>query len=126
MKILVVDDSATVRLFYRSVLEPGGYEIDEARDGQQALVMALSDSYQLYIVDINMLYMDGLCLLRMLRARDDIAQAPVIVISTQSSKEDEMLAKQAGANLYLSKPVARNALAYYAGVMASGQQRGGK
>lgn len=119
MKILVVDDSATVRMFYRSALESEACRIDEAQDGQQALVMALSERYQLYVVDINMSYMNGLSLVRALRASSDVAQSPIIVISTQSKAQDALLARQAGANLYLTKPVSRQALRYYADVMAS-------
>lgn len=118
MKILVVDDSATVRMFYRAALASCGLAIDEASDGEQALAMALLHAYRLYIVDINMSNMDGLSFVRALRARDDVLQAPVIMISTQSTQQDAAHASQAGANLYLNKPVAKETLQYYVRVMS--------
>jgi len=119
MKILVVDDSATVRMFYRSALAAFPAGIDEAPDGEKALAMALTQDYGLYIVDVNMSNMDGLTFVRALRARHDVMQSPVIMISTQSREQDATLAWQAGANLYLKKPVAKETLQYYVSAMTS-------
>lgn len=103
-RILIVDDAATVRLFHRSILESAGYAVDEALNGIEALEKTLQQPYDLYIVDINMPKLDGYGFLSQLR-REDIPQAPAIMVSTEAAANDQALAYRAGANDYLVKPV---------------------
>lgn len=103
-RILIVDDAATVRLFHRNILESAGYAVDEAMNGIEALEKTLQQPYELYIVDINMPKLDGYGFLRQLR-REEILQAPAIMVSTEAAANDQTLAYRAGANAYLVKPV---------------------
>jgi two-component system, chemotaxis family, chemotaxis protein CheY len=103
-RILVVDDAATVRMYHRSILEEAGFSVVEAINGVEALEKALSLAFDLYLVDINMPKMDGYGFLRELR-KQDIPQAPAIMISTESESRDRSLAYVAGANFYLIKPI---------------------
>jgi len=103
-RILIIDDAATVRLFHRSILESAGYGVDEAMNGIEALEKTLQQPFDLYIVDINMPRLDGYGFLRQLR-REDVPQAPAIMVSTEAAANDQMLAYRAGANDYLIKPV---------------------
>jgi two-component system chemotaxis response regulator CheY len=102
--ILIVDDAATVRMYHRSILESAGYAVDEAINGIEALEKALSASYDLYLVDVNMPKLDGYSFVRELRAHADIAQAPAVMVSTEAKPSDQAKAYLAGANLYLIKP----------------------
>jgi two-component system chemotaxis response regulator CheY len=102
--ILIVDDAATVRMYHRSILESGGYAVDEAVNGIEALEKALSTSYDLYLVDVNMPILDGYSFIRELRGHAAIAQAPAIMVSTEAKASDQTKAYQSGANLYLIKP----------------------
>lgn len=102
--ILIVDDAATVRMYHRSILESAGYAVDEAVNGIEALEKALSASYDLYLVDVNMPKLDGYSFVRELRAHADIAQAPAVMVSTEAKPSDQAKAYLAGANLYLIKP----------------------
>ncbi len=102
--ILIVDDAATVRMYHRSILEGAGYAVDEAVNGIEALEKALSASYDLYLVDVNMPKLDGYSFVRELRAHADIAQAPAVMVSTEAKPSDQAKAYLAGANLYLIKP----------------------
>jgi two-component system chemotaxis response regulator CheY len=102
--ILIVDDAATVRMYHRSILESAGYAVDEAVNGIEALEKALSGSYDLYLVDVNMPKLDGYSFVRELRAHADIAQAPAVMVSTEAKPSDQAKAYLAGANLYLIKP----------------------
>lgn len=102
--ILIVDDAATVRLYHREILESGGFRVGEAVNGIEALEKALEQPYDLYLVDINMPKLDGYGFLREIRGQDQ-AQAPAVMISTEAETHDAKLAYQAGANLYLIKPV---------------------
>ena len=102
--ILIVDDAATVRMYHRSILESAGYAVDEAVNGIEALEKALSASYDLYLVDVNMPKLDGYSFVRELRAHADIPQAPAVMVSTEAKPSDQAKAYLAGANLYLIKP----------------------
>ena len=106
-KVLVVDDSSLVRLYYRSALETAGFEVKQAINGIEAMEKVLSESFDLVIVDVNMPRMDGFTFLRSLRsAPTDVATLPTLMISTEAGEQDLAEARLAGANFYLVKPVA--------------------
>lgn len=102
-RILIVDDAATVRMYYRSILEAAGYAVEEAINGVEALERALLQPFALYVVDVNMPKLDGYGFLRELRLQN-LPQAPAIMISSEDKDSDRELAYAAGANLYLVKP----------------------
>lgn len=117
-RILVVDDSSLVRLYYRDALEPAGFEIDQAINGIEALEKVLAKPFDLIIVDINMPRMDGFSFLRVLRAQaSEASSIPVVVISTEAGAQDIEDARAAGANYYLVKPVSETALRDHAAVL---------
>lgn len=103
-RIIVIDDAATVRLYHRQILETGGFVVDEAINGIEALEKALMQPYDLYLVDVNMPKQNGYDFLRELRGAD-IHQAPAVMISTEAEAQDRKLAFEAGANFYLVKPL---------------------
>jgi two-component system chemotaxis response regulator CheY len=104
-RILVVDDSITMRLFYRSVLEAAGFQIDEAANGLEGYERILTKSFDLLIVDINMPKMDGYAMIRAIRDDATVRKVPAIFVSTEADEKDAALAYDAGANFYLVKPV---------------------
>jgi two-component system chemotaxis response regulator CheY len=117
-RILIVDDASLVRLYYRDTLEKAGYLVDEALNGLEALEKLLTEPADLLLVDINMPKMDGITFLRTLRRQDGpIASIPAIVTSTEAKPSDAASARAAGANFYLVKPVAREKLATFVGLM---------
>ena len=103
-KVLIVDDSLTVRLYHRQILEKEGFECDEAENGMEAIERAQLNSYDLYIVDINMPVLDGYSFVKRLRDNEGHL-APVIMVSTESESRDIDLAYESGASMYLIKPV---------------------
>jgi len=103
-RILVVDDAATVRMYHRAILEAAGYAVEEAINGIEALEKALTLPFDLYLVDVNMPKQDGYGFLRELR-RQDIPQAPAVMISTEAEGRDRTRAYESGANFYLVKPI---------------------
>ncbi len=106
-RVLVVDDSSLVRLYYRSALEKAGFEVQQAINGIEAMEKVLSEPFGLVIVDVNMPRMDGYTFLRSLRSgAADVATLPALMISTESESQDVAEARAAGANFYLVKPVA--------------------
>lgn len=102
-KILVVDDSLTVRMYHKQILVKEGYECDEAENGMEALEKAQLNKYDLFLVDINMPVLDGYSFVKRLRAGEG-NEAPVIMVSTESEEMDMDLAYEAGASMYLIKP----------------------
>jgi two-component system, chemotaxis family, chemotaxis protein CheY len=110
-RVLVVDDAALVRAYYRQALDQAGYHVDEALNGVEALEKVLLHSYDLLIVDINMPQMDGMTFLRTLRGKElPLSAVPALVTSTEAGSQDVAAARAAGANYYVVKPLKQQAL----------------
>ena len=109
-RVLVAEDAATIRLYYRQVLEAAGFFVDEAVNGVEALERALSAPFDLLIADINMSPMDGLRLIRLIRQDTGLRSMPALVISTESREAGQRMAYEAGANFFLLKPAAPETL----------------
>jgi two-component system chemotaxis response regulator CheY len=116
MRALVVDDSTTVRMFHRDILECAGFAVEEAMNGIEGLERALGEAGppDLLLVDVNMPRMDGYAFLRAVRADPALRSIPAMMISTEPDENDAECAFAAGANLYLIKPVQPEALTEYA------------
>jgi len=100
--ILVVDDSLTTRMLERSILESAGYRVDVAASGEQGLSMA-HGGYALFLVDIDMPGIDGFTFVERVRADPDLAETPVVLVSSRNSPEDRRRGAQAGADGYMAK-----------------------
>ena len=122
-KVLVVDDAVTVRMYHRSILESAGLTVEEAANGYEGLEKALSEQYALFLVDVNMPKMDGYRMVRRLREQQETRSTPVVMISTEAQQQDGEQAYQAGANLYLTKPVRPEDLSLIVGMLAGTQLR---
>ena len=103
--VVIVDDARTVRRYYRGILERAGIEVTEAANGLEGLEKAAELLPGLLIVDINMPKMDGYTMLRAIRADEQTRSIPAIMISTEAEGRDAQRAYEAGANVYLIKPV---------------------
>ena len=104
-KILVVDDSQTMRRINISALKKIGItDIDQAENGADALKKAEVNAYNLILLDINMPIMDGHECLAELKSNEKTKDAAVIMVTSESRKEDIMKAVKAGAIDYLTKP----------------------
>lgn len=124
-RVLIVDDAATVRLYYREVLGTAEFSIQEAANGCEGLERLADQEFELLIVDVNMPKMDGFTFLQKVRGAKQHADVPAIMISTQASDVDRQRAHKAGANLYLVKPVTPAVLASHARLM-TGLSAGGR
>lgn len=114
--ILVVDDASLVRLYYRSILEPAGYRVKEALNGLEAIETVLTTPVDMLIVDVNMPHMDGFTFIATLRSKEELplASLPALITSTEAEQADFEAARAAGANFYLVKPIAPEALVDFA------------
>jgi len=104
MRILVADDEAKIAQFIRKGLKEDGYAVDVASDGDEALQLALQEDYDAVVLDIMLPGMDGISVLKKLRAsRPDM---PVMLVSARDSVSDKVRGLDAGADDYLTKPFA--------------------
>jgi two-component system chemotaxis response regulator CheY len=105
MKFLVVDDFSTMRRIVRNLLKELGYSnVDEAEDGAMALSKLKNEQFDFVISDWNMPVMNGLDMLKSIRADANLAKLPVLMVTAEAKKENIIAAAQAGANGYVVKP----------------------
>jgi len=102
--ILCVDDSTSMRLMVKLALNGAGYEVIEACDGRDALDKARVGAVNLVLTDLNMPNMDGLTLIRELRALPSYKGVPIIFLTTESDAGKKAEAKNAGATAWIVKP----------------------
>ncbi len=105
MSILVVDDFPTMRRIVRSLLKELGFtNVEEAEDGQDALNKLKAGGFQFVVSDWNMPNLDGLEMLKQIRADDGLKHLPVLMVTAEAKKENIIAAAQAGASGYVVKP----------------------
>jgi CheY-like chemotaxis protein len=104
-RILIVDDDEMVRMALVELLKPEGYFLDEAGSGKEALERIDKGKYDLMMFDIIMPEMDGIELCRRVRAMDAYKDIPVVFLTAKSREQDKLKGLEAGANLFLSKPI---------------------
>jgi two-component system chemotaxis response regulator CheY len=102
---LVVDDFSTMRRIVRNLLKELGYNnVEEAEDGADALAKLNSGCFQFVVSDWNMPNIDGLDMLKRIRASDALKHLPVLMVTAEAKKENIIAAAQAGASGYVVKP----------------------
>ena len=105
MPVLVVDDYSTMVRIIRNLLGQLGFaDVDDARDGESALIKMHTRRYGLVISDWNMEPMTGYDLLRQVRADPGLGEIPFIMVTAESKTENVIAAKKAGVNNYIVKP----------------------
>ena len=105
MKILVVDDFSTMRRIIKNLLKDLGFiNIQEADDGNTALPMLQQGDFDFVVTDWNMPGMQGIDLLRAIRADAKLKHIPVLMVTAEAKKEQIVTAAQAGVNGYVIKP----------------------
>lgn len=105
MSILVVDDFPTMRRIVRSLLKELGFtNVEEAEDGQEALGKLKGGGFQFVVSDWNMPNLDGLEMLKQIRADESLKSTPVLMVTAEAKKDNIVAAAQAGANGYIVKP----------------------
>lgn len=107
MKILIVDDSSTMRKIVMRTLRQAGFDSDdvlEAGDGQEGLTKLDEGGVELIFSDVNMPNMNGLDFVKALREREDSKKTPVVMVTTEGGDEVMTGAMELGANGYVVKP----------------------
>lgn len=105
MKVLVVDDFSTMRRIVKNLLRDLGFtNIQEADDGSTALPMLKEGEFDFVVTDWNMPGMQGIDLLKAIRADANLSHIPVLMVTAEAKKEQIVMAAQAGVNGYIVKP----------------------
>lgn len=102
--ILTVDNSASIRQAIRIALTNAGHDVDEAGNGAEGLTKAGGGDFALIITDLNMPVMDGLTMIRELRAKPEHQGVPILFLTTESDAGIKAQAKSAGATGWVTKP----------------------
>jgi two-component system chemotaxis response regulator CheY len=111
LKFLVVDDFSTMRRMVRSLLEEMGcHHVDEAEDGVAALKLLEKGKYDFVVSDINMPNMNGIDLLKAIKADESLKHVPVLMVTAEARREDIVLAAHSGAAGYIVKPFTKATL----------------
>ena len=108
-RILIVDDEELNRELLEDLIASFGHEPEIARDGVEALAMMKLD-IDLVLLDVMMPGMDGFEVARRIRKDPDTSHIPIVMVTALTSKEDRLLAVQAGANDFIAKPVDKTEL----------------
>jgi CheY-like chemotaxis protein len=109
-RVLIADDQPVGRELLRNALESVGYDVVEARDGDEALVQAYSSAPDLILLDIHMPSRDGLSVVRELRNDPRFESIPILAVTATAMKGDRQKGLEAGFTEYLTKPVSLSAL----------------
>jgi two-component system, chemotaxis family, chemotaxis protein CheY len=103
-RILIADDSTSIRQMLTFVLEDAGFEVSAAEDGQDALDRVETFQPQLVITDLNMPRIDGISLVKSLRAHPAFRFTPILVLTTEGQDRSKQAGREAGATGWLVKP----------------------
>jgi two-component system chemotaxis response regulator CheY len=103
-KIMTVEDSTSLREMISFVLKEAGYDVMQAKDGQDALAQLNGLSVDMVITDLNMPLMNGIDLTRSLRSNPTYKFIPIVFLTTESQVQKKEAAKEAGATGWIVKP----------------------
>ncbi len=109
-RILTVDDSKTIRDMVSFTLKGAGFEVVEAEDGVKAIALLAKTKVDAIITDINMPNMDGVTLLKQLRAQPKYKSTPILMLTTEGGDQKKQEGRQAGATGWIVKPFAPDKL----------------
>jgi len=109
-KILLIDDSLSIRKFVGKMLEGAGYLVDTAVDGEEGLRRAAGGDYHVIITDLEMPKLNGYEVIQALRDRPQTKATPILVMTTRAGEKHRQLALSAGASGYIAKPVEERSL----------------
>ncbi|NJN68942.1 MAG: response regulator [Nitrospira sp.] len=109
-RLLLVDDSLSIRKFVGKMLESAGYQIDTAVDGEDGLRKASVAAYRMILTDLEMPKLNGFEVIQALRSRPETKQTPIVVMTTRAGDKHRQMALSIGANAYIAKPVEERVL----------------
>jgi CheY-like chemotaxis protein len=104
-RVLVVDDDDLVLIAIQELLTPQGFAVTAVSNGPEALEKVSAGQFDLVILDVSMPEMTGFEVCQRIRQMDSYAETPILMLTARSGEEDRQRGMEAGANLYLPKPI---------------------
>jgi DNA-binding response OmpR family regulator len=104
-KILLVDDSETVLMMERMILQKESYQVVMARDGKEGIAKAVETKPDLILMDVVMPKMNGFEAVKWLRQREETKSVPIVMVTTQTEMESMEAGYVSGCNDYVIKPI---------------------
>ncbi|HEX5055373.1 MAG TPA: response regulator [Gammaproteobacteria bacterium] len=123
LHILVAEDNKTNQMVVQRILDKAGHEVKLVDDGEQALDALEKHNYDMAIIDVNMPGVSGLDVVKMCRFRDTRGHMPIIMLTADATRETQAACKEAGANMYITKPLNARKLLESIAQMAPAQQK---
>ncbi len=105
MKLLLVEDTEDNRFMMRRLLEMEGYDVVEARNGEEAVRVAKNENPSLVLMDLSLPVIDGLAATRLIREVPALQKTPIIAVSAHDTADFQAEALEAGCNCYITKPI---------------------
>ncbi|OFC69620.1 response regulator [Alteromonas confluentis] len=118
-RVLVVDDSVSIRQMVEMTLRSADFDVTLAEDGQHALEVCSNKAFDFVLTDQNMPRMDGLSLIRALRTKQTYQRTPIVMLTTESSDDMKQQGRAAGATGWMVKPFDPNKLIAVLGKLMS-------
>ena len=103
--VLIAEDDEDIRLMMKTLLEMKGYRTAEAANGQEAVETAARERPDLILVDLQLPRLNGFAVTRFVRQHDELRRVPVVVVSGHDPARHLNLARAAGCNAYIQKPI---------------------
>jgi chemosensory pili system protein ChpA (sensor histidine kinase/response regulator) len=119
-RILLIDDSLSVRKFVGAMLEGAGYQVETAADGEEGMRKATTEAFQLILTDLELPKVNGYELIQSLRGRPELRSTPILVMTTRAADKHRQMALSLGATAYIAKPVDERTLIREVGHWVSG------
>lgn len=110
MRVLLIDDSLSIRKFVGKMLQGAGYDVETAVDGEEGLRKASAGCYRLIITDLEMPKLNGYEVIQALRDRPQTKSTPILVMTTRAGEKHRQMALSVGASAYIAKPVEERTL----------------
>lgn len=106
-KILIVDDTMTVRMLQKMILQREGYDLQEASDGAEALMKIEAAPPDLVLLDVMMPKVNGIEVCRQIKTSEKTRSIPVIIVTTLGEQHQVQQAYEAGCDAYVTKPISK-------------------
>ena len=104
-KVLLVEDTEDNRFMMRRLLEMTGYEVVEARNGEEAVKVAQTELPDLILMDLSLPIIDGLAATRLIREIETLKKTPIVTVSAHDTQDFQNEALRAGSDGYITKPI---------------------
>lgn len=104
-RVLLVEDTEDIRQMMRKLLELSGFQVVEATNGREAVAVAASVNPQIILMDLSLPFIDGIAATRQIRKLPGMSHVPIVAVSAHDTADFHSDAKDAGCNVYITKPI---------------------